>query len=292
MVPNELCRIKLWRISREAFRAKARVPSKPFTELWPSMNCSVIPQKEDRPPQVSEQMPQKACHLSVFDVLIGIEVGIEPDAPSVGGDAEGGDGRDLLPRAGAAQYGSFPSGSPRPANVGDEQKAGLIQKDQMGSNPCGVFLYGASGNASNVQWPSRPAPWPASPVSDNSSPARSKTSTYDAGGSRPQISAGSARRSVVGSTDRWNTQSAGAPSRESWRDLSSAVRRAWGAFREPVWPPILSLQPSRTLLAIGKQSLRNSRLSSLRPTASILFLPTRWRVGDASRVVSDLHVVA
>jgi hypothetical protein len=43
-----------------------------------------------------------------------------------------------------AQTGRLPSGGPGPAHVGDEQKAALIDEDEMGATSCGVFLSVAS----------------------------------------------------------------------------------------------------------------------------------------------------
>lgn len=149
VVPNEFGRIEFRGIIGKSFGAQARMFTEAFSDGIPAMHSAVIPQEKNRPPQVSEQISQKLRHLAVFDVLIGMEMGIEGNPSLLRRKTDRRNGRDLGPVAGASQDRRFPLGRPSPTNIGDEQKAGLIQKDQVGSKPFGVFLYAAIGIVSN-----------------------------------------------------------------------------------------------------------------------------------------------
>ena len=134
MIPNKFGRIEFRRIIGKSFGAQARMFTETFSDGIPAMHSAVIPQEKNRSPQMFEQMSQKLRHLAVFDVLVRMEMGIEGNPSPLWRKTDRRNRRDLAPGAGASQDGSFPPGRPRPTDVGDEQKAGFIQKDQVGSD--------------------------------------------------------------------------------------------------------------------------------------------------------------
>ena len=76
---------------------------------------------------------------------VDVEVRMEPESEaylvSGGGDAQGGNGRDLLVAPGPLEKDGRTSS--RPPSSSDErrhQKSGLVQKDEPSPQPCGFFL--------------------------------------------------------------------------------------------------------------------------------------------------------
>lgn len=170
MVPHEFIRIELRRVSRERIGMQARMGAEPLFDHGAFMRSPAIPEQDHVAPQVPEQVSEELGHFRGSNVLVGMEPGVQHDAPPFRRDAEGRDRRNLVPVPGAVQPGSLPPGRPGAGDVRDQQEAALIEEDQMGPKPFGVFLYAATGTASNGRWPARPVPAPASPASGSSSP--------------------------------------------------------------------------------------------------------------------------
>jgi hypothetical protein len=89
---------------------------------------------------MAQEMPEEVGHLRGPDVLVGMEPCIQGQTPSLWGDAEGRDGRDLGPSARHRQPGCLPARRPGADHVRDEQEPALVEEDQMGPKRCGLFL--------------------------------------------------------------------------------------------------------------------------------------------------------
>jgi len=283
MVPNKLCRVEFRSISWKTLWMQAGVSLKAFADGRTPMYPAIIPQHKDGTLQVPDEMPQKLRHFGVFDVLIGIKPGIQGNVSSFWRNTEGRDRRNLAPVACTAQDRGLAFRRPGPAHIGNQQKSALIQKDQMGAKPFGLFLYGASGSASSARWPLRPAPGPASLASDNSSPGLLRPAKHDGDDSKSRIVARSLPPPGAGSKAPSDSQSLKPPSKVSGSTLFSGVPRAWGVFPERAWALVPARLSSGRSAAIETPNSQSSQSSWPRPTDLTLFSATRQHVGGAVR---------
>ena len=152
MVPHELIGIELRCVSRERRGPQARMRAEKRFDHGALMGSPAIPEQDHVTSQVPEELAQESGHFRGPDVLLGMEPGVQRDASSLRRDAESRDGRNLVPVPGAAQPGGLPPGRPGARDVRDQQEATLIEEHQMGPTPFGVFLYAATGNASNERF--------------------------------------------------------------------------------------------------------------------------------------------
>lgn len=188
MVPDEFIRVEFRSVAGEAMGVEPRIPEEKLLDRAPLVETGVIPEKNHGAAPLLEQLSEESSHLRGTDIFIRVKPGIEGDAPAFGGDTEGRDGRDFLPTTGTPQNRGLPSGRPGSGDVGNKQKAALIQEDQMGPRSFGVFLYAATGTASNARWPLRFAPRASSPVSDSSTRGPSAITTGVGGIADPELS--------------------------------------------------------------------------------------------------------
>jgi hypothetical protein len=88
--PDGFVGVELRRVGRKEFEMQARKPAADFPNPFSFVNAGVVPDHDDVPAEVVQQVPEEFADLVVPDVLrVALEV--QADAPTPGGD---GDARD------------------------------------------------------------------------------------------------------------------------------------------------------------------------------------------------------
>lgn len=283
LVPDIFGRVEFRRIGREKVRMESWMGVEPLLDFPTAMDRSPIPQQDHRPPKMPEQVLQERSDIQPREIA-GTKVKIEGQPPSSGRHGQGTDRRDPVLLVEIVNDRRFPFGGPGAGHVRDEQETGFIEEDQMGPTSFGVFLYAASGTASNAQSLLRPVAGPDAPVSDSSIRGLPGVSRHGRDG-RPRRNAfGSSGRRVLRSTDPSDTRPPGSPSGATWPVASGATWRAcaggpeWVAAAVPV---DLSCGRSDT---IGTLNSRKHSRHVRRPTDSCPPVAAGWPVGAAAPV--------
>ncbi len=88
--PDGFVGVELRGVGREAFEMQPRKPATDFPDPVPFVNAGVVPDHDDVPAEVAQQVPEELADLIVPDVL-GVALKVQTDAPTLGGE---GDARD------------------------------------------------------------------------------------------------------------------------------------------------------------------------------------------------------
>lgn len=228
--PDELVRVKLRGIAGERMDLEATVSIQQALNAAGPVDPAPIPQQDHRALEVPQEMSEELSHFFSVDVLVDVESQVQSQPLSLRGDTDCRDGRDLGPAASHRQPGRLAPGSPGSGNRGNEQKTAFIEENQMGSKLFGLFLYAATGNASNARWPFRPAPGHASPASGNSTPNRPSISRRWTGSSVLQNAFGSPSRYEEVSTGPWSNR----PPRDPGPTLAPRILSPAGSIPQAV----------------------------------------------------------
>src|SRR5437016_7485913 len=132
------------------------------------MNLVVVPDDNDVASKVPLQIGEKFDHLRLADILVGMELDIEPQALLLGRNTDTTDGRDLIPIPCHLKARGFSPWGPCAPDRWYQQKAAFIDENEMCSKLCGFFLLRPTPDVSNPGWHARFSPWPAVPASGNS----------------------------------------------------------------------------------------------------------------------------
>jgi len=116
-----------------------------------AVDGSAIPQQDDRPTKVSQEVLYKPFDIPVSEVM-RTKLHVEPNVPVLRRNAEGANGGDPVLLEPVIKMRRLPFGCPCTSHIGDEQKAALIEENQMGAKFCGFFLCEAIRCASNEGW--------------------------------------------------------------------------------------------------------------------------------------------
>jgi hypothetical protein len=171
--PHVLRRVEFWRVCREVVDLQPRVAPEKCLDLPAAVDGSAIPEEIHRAAQMPEQVKQERPHVKASE-RAGPTPEIECHPTPLGRHRQPAADREAVVAVPMTQVRRPPSRHPRAAHGGDEQKAALIDEDEMGATSSGVFLSGASRPGSTGRWPPRPAPPRAVPASGiQPSPVRS-----------------------------------------------------------------------------------------------------------------------
>ena len=168
--PDKFIGVELRRISGEVKGLDSRIASKELLDEFSSMNRASVPEEEDPASEMPGKVPEKMPDLSGPNVFVGVEACVETKAFSLGRDRDGGDSRYLGPPSCDLKRRSSALERPGSLKVWDKRESALIQEDQVGSEPIGLFLYAAKPDASNSESPLPAFPWLFEWEPDNSSP--------------------------------------------------------------------------------------------------------------------------
>src|SRR5437763_16262151 len=103
------------------------------------MDRRTIPQQADLSPQMFEQLTQKCFHIKPIEVPL-VKLQIERQMFSFRRDAERANGRNLVSLQRVVMHRGLTSRGPSPDQIRDQQKATLIEDNQVGAKSLGFFL--------------------------------------------------------------------------------------------------------------------------------------------------------
>ncbi len=88
--PDGLVGVELRGVRREVFEMQSREPATDFQNSFSFVNAGVVPDHDDVPAEVAQQVPEEFADLVVSDVLrVALEV--QADAPTPGSQGEARD---------------------------------------------------------------------------------------------------------------------------------------------------------------------------------------------------------
>lgn len=291
-IPNIFRRIQFRSIRGEPFNVNPRMPQQKSIHFFASMDRGSIPQKDQRPAKMLQQIFQKGVHIQTIQIpLPNLDKKSQP-AP-LGRNCQRTDRRKLVFPVAVIQSGRLSPRSPRAGNRGNEQKAALIEKKQVGATFSRVFLYAASDTASNGRSLVRSSLLPGAPASGNSTPSLKVISKHGWGDIQPRSSSELFGQPAARSTNRCDIQKIGHPPARA-HSVSLFVRAViLAAARESFWvsallPPFPDRPSSIARLSFWKLRATGRWLKGwLCP-----FLTTEWRVGAVFPARSGCHGVS
>jgi hypothetical protein len=291
-IPNIFRRIEFRGIRRKTLHANPRMPRQKFLHFFAPMDGGPIPQKDQRPPKMFQQIFQKSSHIQPIQIPLP-ELDKKSQPSPFRRHDQRTDRRNLVLPVTMIQPGRLSPGSPRACDRRNEQKAALIEKKQVGAKFFRVFLYAENGIASNGRSLLPFSPKPGVRVSGNSTPSLRAIARHDWGGIGPQSSSELFALPAAGSTGRSDIRKLmDRPARAGLVSLFARVAASADA-REPSWTSApWTLSPDRPETT-GRRSFWMPRATGRWPIG--LFCPfsiIEWRVGAAFPARFGCHGVS
>ncbi len=137
--PDGFIGVELRRVGRKQLEMEPRKPAADFSDPLSFVNARVVPDHDDAPTEMAQQVAEKIAHLAVPDVLrVALEV--QADALAVGRDGDSRDHRDATMPVAMTDEGRLPARRPGLSKRGDQEEARLVDKNDVGTQPRSVFF--------------------------------------------------------------------------------------------------------------------------------------------------------
>jgi hypothetical protein len=151
--PPELIGVELGGIAGQELQVHAAAMPQPSPQEPALVRREVVPDHDDRPAEVAQEVPQELHDLLLADARIRVEPQVPAQMATPRRDGQAPDGRDSAAVAGAGpEERRLPPRGPGAADQGAEQEARFIDEDQVGG--------AAGGEAFD------PGPVPLDPAAD------------------------------------------------------------------------------------------------------------------------------
>ena len=137
--PDGFVGVELRGVWREVFEMQPRKPATERPNPFSFVNAGVVPDHDDVPTEVAEEVAKELADLVVPDVL-GVALKVEADAPAPGSQGDARDHGDAIVSVAVMDDGRLAAGSPGLSHRGDQEEARLVDEDDVGTQPRSVFF--------------------------------------------------------------------------------------------------------------------------------------------------------
>ena len=261
LAPDILSRVEFRSIRREELVLDPGMLSQEVLHCPAAVDRALVPEQDQGAAKMLEQVPEKSSDIQAVEAS-GLKANVQGHAAPSGRHRQGTDRGDMSLLVVIPGIGRLALGCLRPLEVGNEQEAALVEKDQVRTQPFSLFLSGATCSASTWRWPARLAAELDAPAAESSSPSRAATTRHGWGGTGPGTACESTRQSAPASIHRSGIRGA-------------ELRRASGA-------PIAASVPERAdtgALEWAQDEVLPSPAAGTSPSTGI---PNSWRIRSAA----------
>jgi hypothetical protein len=150
--PDALVGVQLWRVGGKELRAETGEALAERANEGPLVNPAVVPEDDDRPAQVMQEVPEKLADLGLADVG-AVHAVVEAEAMSTRTHRDAGNDREAVVALPEAQQRGLPARRPGLAHTGDQEEARFVDEDEVGAQPRGVFF--TRGHTRRFHWTMR-----------------------------------------------------------------------------------------------------------------------------------------
>ena len=291
VVPDELVRVKLGSVARESVGMETGMFCQDFPDRRSLVDGPSIPKQNDRTLDMPQEMPEESGRFKRADVAVFVKTSVECDSSSFGRDAERRNSRYLGPSSGRLEDWGFAPGCPGAPDAGDQEKARLIEKDEVGVKAFGLFLYEATPSASSAGFSPRLSPAPSFPVFGNSIQDGSETAKDGCDGNGSQTPLESPGQPFFASTGPWQSPGPAGFLAECASTSAFAVDLTWEVGQEPAEAANRSGRACEHAPAIGRRRYGRSQPCGRLPARLFPALATRWPGIGASLTALDFRMV-
>ena len=137
--PDRFIGIELRGVGRKQLQMEPRKPAADFSDPFSSMDAGVVPDHDDPPAEMAQEVAEKIAHLVVPDVL-RVTLEVQADALATGSDGDSRDHRDAIVPVAMTEEGRLPARRPGLSHGGDQEEARLIDENDVGTQPRSVFF--------------------------------------------------------------------------------------------------------------------------------------------------------
>ena len=137
--PDGFVGVELRGIGRKEFEMQPGELMADFSNPFSLVNARVVPDDEDVPAKVAQQVPEEFADLVVSDV-VRVTSEVQADAPTPGSNGDARNHGDAIMSVAMMNEGRLTARSPGLSHRGNQEEARLVDEDDVGTQPRSVFF--------------------------------------------------------------------------------------------------------------------------------------------------------
>lgn len=146
--PDPFVWVEVRRVGREVVQVEAGGSRAESANQATPVRTETIPDDDEMARDRTQEQAKEIADLDLGDVRsVKLEMQVQPLAQ--GRDRDSGDHRDPVPPIEVVDRRSLPHRRPRRNDGGSQLKAGFVDEDDVGTQPCGVFFSAGQSSRTN-----------------------------------------------------------------------------------------------------------------------------------------------
>ncbi len=137
--PDGFVGVELWGVGRKVLEMQSRVSAADFPNRFSCVDAGVVPDHDDVPAEVAQQVTEELADLAVPDV-VRVTLEVQADAPTPGRNGDPRDHGDAIMPVAMMNDGRLTARSPGLSHRGDQEETRLVDEDDVGTQPRSVFF--------------------------------------------------------------------------------------------------------------------------------------------------------
>jgi hypothetical protein len=139
VIPHAFVGVQLRGVGREGFQVQPRRVAEELLHRFAVMDPAIVQEYDEVAGDLAQQGAEEGHDLVAPDVVL-IQMAVQRAMGALRADGDARDGRDAVVRVPVAHDRRLPDRPPRLADRGDQEEARLVDKDEVGPQPRGVFF--------------------------------------------------------------------------------------------------------------------------------------------------------
>jgi len=139
LIPDALIGVQLRRVGGKGFQMQPSRPGQQRLHRIAPMNLAVIQQRDDRTRDLAQQMPEERRHFFALNVVL-VQMAVERTMKAAGADRDARNGGEPIVAIAMRHDRRLSHRAPGFLHRRDQEEAAFIEKDEVGSQPRGVFF--------------------------------------------------------------------------------------------------------------------------------------------------------
>jgi len=139
MIPHAFVGIQLWGVGREGLQVQPGRAGEQFLNGLTAVNPAIVQQHDEVAGDLPQQGAEEGRDLLALDIVL-IQLAVQRTPKALRADGNARDGRDAVVRIPMPHDRRLPHRAPGLADRGDQEEPRLVDEDEVGPQPRGVFF--------------------------------------------------------------------------------------------------------------------------------------------------------
>lgn len=139
-LPDVLVRVQLGGVGRKVLDAEAPEAAAQSLDQGSAMDLDAIPEHDEGAAKVAEQLAHERADVGRLEVVARMAPEVESAVVAARAERDGREDRDPVVPLPVAQRGRVALRCPGAAHRRRQEEAALVEEDEVGAQPCGVFF--------------------------------------------------------------------------------------------------------------------------------------------------------